>query len=547
MSLAAVASPPQSLKNLADRGLRLAIAAIALLVAVVIIRVAFGPQLDGLDDAGYLEAAQRVSRHQSLNDLFPLFRTRVGMAYPLGWLLERQWLEPIHFWWLTLIAESVTILSLCFAGFALSGSTSVGISAAALYAIYPLAVQQSMMYYPTSFQVASIALAMALIALAGRKSRTGQLVLGFVAGICLGLGYLVKEDVAIVVAAIVLAAMIVRFPAARIVAAVCAGAALIFAVESWMYWQSTGDPLFRLHATSGRGFVAQDDLRIGSIYHLDAYLRTLLLVPVEVGLFWWLAIAGLWAVIRGYWMRTVGRGEAFVAAVFLLVMAYLQFGSGSLSAYTPLPKTPRYTALATPPLMLITGWWLTQLVKDRRRLGLVVCALVISSAAACLSYLAVSSSERARNTIAILPVLDKVVSEPVYSDYYTVRLLRLLKPNMSDLRIWFHARFTEHRYVITDDPSQDPGAYVLLDRQMAKIYTSSYEMPLPSEIAGPKAQWEVMWQHRAYARESLTGRALDAIRSMTVRLPDAFPLKARVMRSVTEMADDDEATLYRVR
>jgi 4-amino-4-deoxy-L-arabinose transferase-like glycosyltransferase len=114
------------------------------------------------------------------------------------------------------IAESVTILSLCVAGSALSGSTSAGIGAASLYTIYPLAVQQSMMYYPSSFQVASIALAIALIALASRNVPSRQPMLGFLAGISLGLGYLVKEDVAIVVAAIALAAIVVRFPAARI-------------------------------------------------------------------------------------------------------------------------------------------------------------------------------------------------------------------------------------------------------------------------------------------------------------------------------------------
>ena len=515
-------------------------------MAAVIIRVVFGPQLDGLDDAGYLQAAQRISRHESLNDLFPLFRTRVGMAYPLGWLLERQYLEPIQFWYLTVIAESVTILSLCIAGSALSGSTSVGIGAAALYAIYPLAVQQSMMYYPSSFQVASIALAIALIALASRNVPSRQPMLGFLAGISLGLGYLVKEDVAIVVAAIALAAIVVRFPAARIVAAVCAGAALVFAVESFLYWQSTGDALFRLHATSGRGFAAQDELGIGAIYRLDAYLRTLLLVPVEVGLFWWLAIAGLWALVRGYWNSTVSRGGIFLAAVFLIVMAYLQFGSGSLGAYTPLPKTPRYTALATPLLMLITGWWLTRLMKDHRRVGLVVCALVISSASACLGYLAISSSERARNTIAILPVLDTVARQPVYADYYSVRLLRLLKPEMGDLRIWFHARFAKHEYVIIDDPARKAGSYVLLDRQMAKIYTSSYEMPLPADIEGSTAKWEVIWQRRAYGEESLAGRTLNAIRAIVASLPDGVPLKTRVLRSVSKMADDDNATLYRV-
>ena len=547
MSLAAADATHPPFKTLPDRWPRLIPRLLVLLVGVVMVRVAFGPQLDGLDDAGYLEAAQRVSRHESLHDLFPLFRTRVGMAYPLGWLLERHWLEPIQFWYLTLVAECLTTISLCVAGFLLSGSASAGITAGILYAIYPLAVQQSMMYYPSAFQVAAIALAFALIALAATRADRRRLVLGLAAGLCIGLGYLVKEDVAIVVAAIAGAAVVARFPGPGIAIAVCTGAALVFCLESFVYWQSTGDPLFRLHMTSGRGFVAQEQLRIGAIYHHDAYLRSLLLVPVEVGLFWWLAVAGIGALFRRYWTRTLSRHEAFVGAVFLLVMAYLQFGSGSLGTYTPLAKTPRYTALATPLLMLIVGWWLTRLLKNRRRLGVIVSVLLILSSAVCLPYLAVASSERARNTIAILPVLDTAAGRPVYADYYSVRLLRLLKPNVTDFRIWFHARFTNNEYVMNTDPSSAPGSYVLLDRQMAKIYTSSYEMPLPAGLVGQTADWEVVWRHRAFPDDSFAGRALRGIRWVASQLPDRFPLRLRVMRSVAEMADDDDATLYRVR
>src|SRR5829696_3106131 len=70
-------------------------------ILAVSIRIAFGPQLDLLDDAGYLEAARRVSDGQSLDNLFPLFRLRVGMAYPLGWLLSSGIVEPTQFWLLT--------------------------------------------------------------------------------------------------------------------------------------------------------------------------------------------------------------------------------------------------------------------------------------------------------------------------------------------------------------------------------------------------------------------------------------------------------------
>ncbi len=235
--------------------------AFAIVVLLLAVRFAMGLQLDGMDDAGYLEAARRVSRGESLDSLFPLFRTRVGMAYPLGWLVGADWISPSQFWLLTTMAECVTVVSLLVAGRLLGGATAVGVWAALLYAVYPLAVQQGMMYYPTAFQVASITAALALIGAAEGLRGSNRIALAFAAGVSLGLGYLVKEDVAIVVPALVLAAAVVRYPRISTTFTLCAGAALVFALESLVYWQSTGNPLFRLNATSGLGFASQDNLQ----------------------------------------------------------------------------------------------------------------------------------------------------------------------------------------------------------------------------------------------------------------------------------------------
>jgi hypothetical protein len=81
------------------------LAVAVMLVIAFIVRALVGMQFDGMDDAGYLEAAGRVSRSLSLDGLFPLFQTRVGMTYPLGWLLRYSILEPAQFRVLLLLAE----------------------------------------------------------------------------------------------------------------------------------------------------------------------------------------------------------------------------------------------------------------------------------------------------------------------------------------------------------------------------------------------------------------------------------------------------------
>ena len=535
------ADAPPLAERLAAAGV--AVPAIAIGAIAIALRIAFAPQFDGLDDAGYLDAARRVAAGASLADVFPLFRTRTGMAYPMGWLMQVGWLRPDQFWILTLIAESIAVVSLATAGALLTGWRAAGLWAAALYAIYPLAVQQSMMFYPTAFQVAAVALAVALIARAEQAQPRARLLLGAAAGLVLGIGYLFKEDVAIVVIMIAIASVIARYPRPSTTVAICAGAAAVFAAECIGYWQTTGNPLFRLTASSGLGAPGLEQLRLAEIWRWDAFLRSLLLLPAQVGLMWWAgAVATAIALIR---YRRESRGLYFAAVVFVLVMAFLQFGSGSFTSYSPLPKTPRYTALATPLLMLVVGAWLARVQAVRPRLAWAVIATIAAAAIPCVFYLQLSSGERTRNTLAVVPVLKELRVENLYTDYYGTRVLRLLQPH-GNVRVWYHAKFDTQQMVVVDAPSAAPGSFALLDHQAAKIYTSSYEMQLPESIDNPPADWEPVWRRRAFSDDSVTRRVLEGLRRIATRLPEGNSLRGRIDRTVVDMIEGDDAVLYRL-
>lgn len=538
---AAVWSRPPSARR--DDAGRVLAATVAILGLALALRVAMAPQFDGLDDVGYLDAAQRVSRGESLDGLFPLFRTRVGMAYPMGWLLRAGWLAPAGFWILTTLAEALTLVALVAAGWLLTGAARAGLAAAAVYAVYPLAVQQSAMFHPTAFQVAAVAIALALVAGAGRvvDPRIAR-ALALAAGVSLGLGYLVKEDVAIVVPAMAVASLLTGFPRRSVVALCCAGAAAVFVAESGVYWMSTGDPLFRLSASSGLGAAPRDQLRISEIWGWDAFPRSLFLLPAQVGLVWWLALPALWSA----WRRREAR-LAWTATVFLGLAAYLQFGSGALTSYVPLPRTPRYTAIVAPLLMVIVGAWLAELYQ-RRRLRLVAALAVAIACAAVpsLLYLEAASSERSRNTLAVLPVLRDEAPAHLYTDYYGARLIRVLAPDLSEVSVWYHARFDTNQILVTGDPASEAGALVLLDRQAAKVYTSSYELTLPARIAEPPREWELVWTHRAYGDGTVVRGLLEGVRAAAAWLPADVAWRDRIRRNIADMIDGDEARLYRV-
>lgn len=527
----------------ADADRATVVAALVIAGAALALRVALSPQFDGIDDLGYFQAAHRVSSGRTLDGMFPLFQTRIGMAYPLGWLLKAGWLQPSQFWVLTSLAECITLASLFACARLLTGTARAGLAAVALYAIYPLAVQQALVFYPTAFQVASIAAAAALIAAAEtRPRRPARLALALAAGLSLGLGYLVKEDVAIVVPAIALASLITGFPRRSTALVVCGGAAAIFAAECAGYWLSTGQPLFRLTATSGLGAAMEDQLHIKAIWRWDAFLRSLFLMPAQVGLIWWCAIPAVWSAFR--------RGDArlkFAATTFVILALYLQFGSGSPTSYSPLPKTPRYTALVTPFLVLLVGVWFARLFERGRRVPALALAVVVAIAAVpCLAFSVLASGERTRNTLALLPVIRAMAPGHLYTDYYGAQALRILAPELPDVRVWYHARFDTNQIVVSANPGIDDEAYVLLDRQVAKIYTSSYEMTLPPEIDHPPAAWRIVWSGRAYAEGTLARALLEGIRAAAQRLPNGNPLSSRINRNISDMIDGDHAMLYRV-
>jgi hypothetical protein len=239
-------------------------------------------------------------------------------------------------------------------------------------------------------------------------------------------------------------------------------------------------------------------------------------------------------------------GVVFLAVLLVVVVGYLQFGSGSVKEYSPLPKAPRYTALVTPMLMLVVGIWLARLLPARPILARLVWALVAAAALPCMLFLSVSSSERARNTLSVMPALSQVGDATLYSDFYSIRLLRLLRPEMRNLSVWFHANFDTSEFLIQAEPANHHGSYVLLDRQMQKIYTSpaSYEMTLPATIAEPRAEWKVVWSERAYSDGSMTRATLEGMRTALRMLPAGTTVRERGDRYITDMIDNDRATLY---
>ena len=88
-------------------------------------------------------------------------------------------------------------------------------------------------------------------------------------------------------------------------------------------------------------------------------------------------------------------------------------------------------------------------------------------------------------------------------------------------------------------------AYALLDRQAAKVYTSSYQMPLPQAVDVP-ASAEIIWTHHAYPPGTASRRLLEAMRGAAAWLPEGNALRRRITAGVSDIIEGDDAVLYRL-
>ena len=520
-------------------GGRLRIALIALVALGV--RLLHGPQIDGLDDAGYLETAVRLAHGLTAPHEISQFRFRVGVTYPLSWFLGPNWLLPEQFWILTVTLDIVTLACIAGASTRLWG-TRAGWVAAILYATYPLAIQQANCYLPTAFQVASIAISLWLLVSANEdtSSRTRVLALACCGGIAGGLGYLAKEDVAIAIVMVAVGSLLSGWRSPRVVGAFCFGAVLVLLAECSAYAVAEGHPFFRLTGTSGLGARnVSEQLLVSSIWRWDAYLRSLLLIPHQVGLYWWAAIPATVAALSAR-----DRSTRAVIFAFVLTFAYLQFGSGSIHNYSPLPKSPRYTAIATPFLILVVAWWIDHVWASGKRVGAqAVVAIIVVASLPCVLFLSLSGSERARNTIAVAQVIRERNIDAVYTDYYSARLLNLLVPGVA--RTLFHADWKTNVTRLAVAPDALRGHFVLIDYQMAKIYTSSYEIVLPPLVSQPPEDWQTVWTHEAYPRDSAGRSLLEGVRRFSGFIGQNF-VTERLARNIGDMIDRDEARLLLV-
>ena len=332
--------------------------------------------LIGSDDLFYSAFAQQI-----LDGTYQLERNhmaiRYGVILPLAAIYK---VFGIHEWStvaLPLLASSLAPVLATLVGFQLSGATAAWI-AGLLLATFPVDARYATILVPESMlQSAVLAAAIVYLNAEARQS----MALGIVSGILMGLAYLIKEPGAFVVTAFVIFAFAQRRWSLGLT--VAGGAALVLAAELTWFWVVTQDLLFRTHAMVVNNrqpevISANEHL----IYRLfQSYPRLMLLPNVDFGLHSVLAAAAcVVALVSDRSYRT-----AFLLLWAAVPLLYLNFGTSSFERFWALPVSPRYVSLIYPPLFVLTGIIVADMIRvqTNKLVPVILLPLVYSVGIAC--------------------------------------------------------------------------------------------------------------------------------------------------------------------
>ena len=283
---------------------------------------------------------------------------RYGLLLPVATVYKLFGLSEWTTILVPIVASSITPAITALIAYMISGFTAAWI-AGLLLASFPVETNFGSILVPEPLMQVLLLLGALTFIFAERRQSSK---LGLLSGILLGLGYLVKEPSAFVVAAFVAYAVVKkRYSLACLISI---GAAFVVMGEIAWHWIAAHDPLFRIHAIElhSESGMAVDANTLLSYRLFKSYPRMMLIPNMDFGLHSIIAIVGS-AVALVYYRSTA---TALLVFWSTLPFLYLNFGSSSFQKFWALPVAPRYLMMVYPPLFLLTAGVIAHWASTKR-------------------------------------------------------------------------------------------------------------------------------------------------------------------------------------
>ena len=316
----------------------------------IALRLIFFSGMGTSDDLTYSKDAANLGKGLNVKESITL-STRLGVilvtavSYKLFGIND---FSSVLFVLLTSIGE--IILAFFFGKLLFSEKT--GLMAAFLLSFFPMNVVYATKLWtdmPSAFFMA-LGVYLFLHSEIKTKSKIGYLA----SGIFIGIGYFMRES-ALLIALFFLLYVLYNKRIKKEYFLVIMGFAIVFAIESSIFYLLTGDPIFRIHASQEYLVEAVIEHnyfgRLEFPWGLFHYPYVILTSPLISYFYILIAVAISYILINS-------KKNAFSMVFwFLGLLLYLSFGSSSFFDYTPFKATERYLAVITIPGILLLAFF----------------------------------------------------------------------------------------------------------------------------------------------------------------------------------------------
>ncbi|MEK7747732.1 MAG: glycosyltransferase family 39 protein [Nitrospirota bacterium] len=454
-----------------------------------LIRLIFVMPLGTNDELSYAHTAMRImngtpwiSPHH--------FALRTGIIVPASFFMWVFGVSKVALFLWPFLCSIASVVLIFFCANKYFRDENTALLASLLYAFVPLSVIVSTTLTPEPvlefFSLVSFLFYLIAKENAGESGlvkRYGAFVL---CGISIGFGYLAKEPMILILGVFGIFGLIDSWQAKRILweyTLIVFGFAVIFAGEQIFYFVHTDIWFYRLTAVGSDVKTMLKHVELERNVSLpNQYIRHMFFAIHQTGLFFYVFVVSVVYLFLNHKM------SLRLFAWFLVPYLYLQFGSGSLTEYLPLPKLAKYLSFMNPPVLLVISRFLFCLKKPVK--GFIVIILLLSSlgsAAFCKEFYKNTTSTVAER---IVPLIADQPAGKFYSDPRLKPALEFLLGVEGGDRFIPYAGLnyrTWEKKEISFHPQK--GDWVIIGKEEYFRPHKGAALDYPFEVHNPPAHW----------------------------------------------------------
>jgi len=439
----------------------------------IVIRLILFSGVGTSDDLAYTNYANSLSKGEIQQGTLTL-STRLGLIYPTSVLYLMFGVNDFSSVLFVLLASIGNIILIFYFG-KLLFNEKVGLISAFLLSFFPLEVVYSTKLFSDLPSAFFMALGVYLFLYSEKKKPNTALY--FLSGISIGIGYLIRES-ALLIGLFFIIYVLYKRRIKKYYFLVPAGILVIFALESFVFYQLTGNPFFRAEesqkylaeAVAAHDYFGRLNFPSGLFHYPYMILTNKLLSSFYIFIFAALLYCIIYRKKRSY----------VILLWFIPLILYLSFGSSSFSKYIPFRAVDRYLEIVTIPGIILLAFFLddkNKVIKKVFKLSMLI-FLFLSSIG--FTYL-----HRERNLLHNLRAAhDNIqnLNKPAYIDERSLRALNYINEYKEDVK----AKTYPDSFVNVRD------SYVIINKDMIKrLIDANKNTKFPKELDDIPKKWEL--------------------------------------------------------